>query len=147
MFVKRNGITLKMSSFLNLYMKQCPLVLHVRCLKGCSQSIFWLTMESTLLQLLLLREWGSLPCHSQDNSAAHDTHNVGVETDDAMDCRCSVRMGYPFRHMFAVSEACHLKVVLGSMNTRFYTNQESIDMMQGNLKKLALTVALVKNKK
>ena len=49
--------------------------------------------------------------------------------------------------MFAVSEACHLKVVLGSMNTRFYTNQESIDMMQGNLKKLALTVALVKNKK
>ena len=48
--------------------------------------------------------------------------------------------------MFSVSEACHLKVVLDSMNIRFYTNQEDTDMMQDNIKKLALTVALVKSK-
>ena len=43
----------KIRSSLNFYMKQCPLVLQVRFLKGCSQNIFWLTMESTLLLLLL----------------------------------------------------------------------------------------------
>ena len=48
--------------------------------------------------------------------------------------------------MFAVAEKHHLKIVLGSINTRFYTNQEGIDMIQDNLKKLSLTVTLVKSK-
>ena len=43
------------SSFLNFFMKQCPLVLQVRWLKECTQSIFLLTMESTLLLLLSKR--------------------------------------------------------------------------------------------
>ena len=80
------------------------------------------------------------------NSAVHNIHSIGVYDNGAMDCRCSVKMRHPCRHMFSVSEACHFKVVLGTMNTRFYTNQEGTDMMQGNLKKLAHTVVLVKSK-
>ena len=82
----------------------------------------------------------------KENPSAHDTHSVEVEADGTMSCRCSVRMGYPCRHMFAVAEKHHLKIILGSINTRFYTNQEGIDMIQDNLKKLSLTVALVKSK-
>ena len=78
----------KDEEFLDLFMKQCPLVLQM------IKRMF--TMEKYTVATAIIKESEAvyLVIH-KENSAAHDTHSIKVEADDTMDCRCSVKMGHP----------------------------------------------------
>lgn len=63
-------------------------------------------------------------------------------------CQCIIPSGYACRHIFAVTE--HLgfeqKVTLGTINSRFYLDQETVDFADANLKGKQLIIETIYNK-
>ena len=59
-----------------------------------------------------------------------------------------MRLGYPYRHVFAVAEALFTKVSMGSsVNTRFYLNQETVGFTKENHRAFRVMIGSTEIKK
>ena len=81
-----------------------------------------------------------------DDKNTHDLHMVRCDTNGNLSCWCCIRSGYPCRHVFAVVEQFHLKITLGSTNTRFYIDQSGVDFTKINMEALGIVLKSMEHK-
>ena len=60
---------------------------------------------------------------------------------------CNIRMGHPCRHIFAVAAFSGLKILMRSINTRFYLDQSSVDFDSINEKAKTTMIKAIEDKK
>ena len=71
----------------------------------------------------------------------------GVNANNNLCCWWYMRMDYPCRYVFAVAEAFPIKVSMGSINTRFYLNQETVGFTKESPRAFESMMKLAETKK
>ena len=93
---------------------------------------------------------GSYTVVYKSNSNAYTPHTVCyTEENGTFHCSCVTRSGYPCRHVFALARHLGAKVMLSSVNSRFYLDQSNVNFHEENRRAMTTIINSIdmKNRK
>ena len=93
---------------------------------------------------------GSYTVVYKSDSNAYTPHTVCyTEENGAFHCLCVTQSGYPCRHVFALARHLGAKVMLSSVNSRFYLDQSNVNFHEENRRAMTTIINSIdmKNRK
>ena len=93
---------------------------------------------------------GSYTVVYKSDSNAYTPHTVCyTEENGTFHCSCVTRSGYPCRHVFALARHLGAKVMLSSVNSRFYLDQSNVNFHEENRRAMTTIINSIdmKNRK